>query len=112
MDIFFGGRSKIKNHPFEAQNIVSALSFTPPDVEMIILGHHERPDGKGFPKGLRAEQIPLIACLFIVVEDFVTRYYSSNKGEFALEECLEQIRPLYCETNFKKIFDGLEMLVR
>lgn len=103
---------KIKNHPFEAQGIVSSLKFTPPDVEMIILGHHERPDGTGFPKGLRGEQVPLIACLFIVVEDFVSKYYTSNKGEFALEQCLEMIRPVYNIGNFKKIFSGLESLLR
>lgn len=103
---------KIKNHPFEAQTIVHSLSFTPPDIEMIILSHHERPDGTGFPKGLRGNQIPLIASLFIVAEDFVSRFYSSNGGDFALEECLEQIRPIYHDSNFKKVFDGLCSLVK
>ncbi len=36
----------------------------------IILYHHERYDGKGYPKGLSAEQIPLSARIFSVVDVF------------------------------------------
>ena len=31
------------------------------DVRAWILTHHERPDGTGYPRGLRGEQIPLVA---------------------------------------------------
>ncbi|BCK87636.1 hypothetical protein MIZ01_1427 [Sideroxyarcus emersonii] len=36
----------------------------------VVLGHHERFDGKGFPRGARGEYIPLIARLFAVVDVF------------------------------------------
>lgn len=103
---------KIKNHPFEAQTIVHSLSFVPPDIEMIILSHHERPDGKGFPKGLRGNQIPLMACLFIVAEDFVSRFYKNEGQGFVLKKSLDELGEIYKEDNFKKIFDALKSLVK
>ncbi|OIR17442.1 cyclic di-GMP phosphodiesterase response regulator RpfG [mine drainage metagenome] len=36
----------------------------------VVLGHHERFDGKGFPRGARGSDIPLIARLFAVVDVF------------------------------------------
>ena len=31
-------------------------------------GHHERYDGAGYPQGLKAEEIPLVARVFAVVD--------------------------------------------
>ena len=36
----------------------------------IVIAHHERWDGKGYPRGLRGEQIPLGARIFAVVDAF------------------------------------------
>lgn len=36
----------------------------------IILSHHERWDGKGYPRGLQGEDIPLVARIFAVAESF------------------------------------------
>jgi putative two-component system response regulator len=40
------------------------------DVAPIILAHHERWDGAGYPCGLRGEQIPLGARIIAVVDAF------------------------------------------
>jgi HD-GYP domain-containing protein (c-di-GMP phosphodiesterase class II) len=39
-------------------------------VSLIIRSHHERFDGKGFPEGLRADQIPLLARIVAVADYF------------------------------------------
>lgn len=36
----------------------------------VIAGHHERWDGRGYPKGLAGEKIPLVARIFAVVDVF------------------------------------------
>ena len=39
-------------------------------VRDIIMAHHERFDGKGYPEGLKGDQIPLIASIITVADSF------------------------------------------
>jgi diguanylate cyclase (GGDEF)-like protein/putative nucleotidyltransferase with HDIG domain len=57
-----------------------------------IRAHHERPDGRGYPAGLTAEQIPDGAAILAVADAFdvmtATRIYSAARSrEDALAEC-------------------------
>ena len=69
-----------------------------PDFEfccMPVLAHHERPDGKGYPRGLKGEQIPLESRIIAVAEaydDMVTPrpYRQQVSSEEAVEELKNQ----------------------
>ncbi|HEV7459654.1 MAG TPA: diguanylate cyclase, partial [Solirubrobacteraceae bacterium] len=59
-----------------------------------VAAHHERPDGRGYPRGLTADHIPAGAALLAVADAWdvmtVSRPYSVPKSpEAALEECRE-----------------------
>jgi diguanylate cyclase (GGDEF)-like protein/putative nucleotidyltransferase with HDIG domain len=60
---------KIRAHPKVGADIISAVPFPYP-VSPLILSHHERWDGKGYPAGLRGEEIPLGARILAVVDYF------------------------------------------
>jgi HD-GYP domain-containing protein (c-di-GMP phosphodiesterase class II) len=62
-------RRAIERHPLLAHEI---FSRTPLELEAQegILYHHERYDGRGYPKGLRGERIPLIARMVAVVDAY------------------------------------------
>jgi diguanylate cyclase (GGDEF)-like protein/putative nucleotidyltransferase with HDIG domain len=60
---------KIRAHPQVGAEIISAVPFPYP-VAPLILSHHERWDGKGYPRGLRGEDIPLGARILAVVDQF------------------------------------------
>src|SRR3954463_10959675 len=60
---------KIRAHPKVGADIVSSVPFPYP-VAPLILSHHERWDGKGYPAGLKAEDIPLGARILSVVDYF------------------------------------------
>jgi diguanylate cyclase (GGDEF)-like protein/putative nucleotidyltransferase with HDIG domain len=60
---------KIRAHPKVGADIVSSVPFPYP-VAPLILSHHERWDGKGYPAGLRGENIPLGARILSVVDYF------------------------------------------
>lgn len=60
---------KIRVHPQVGAEIISAVPFPYP-VAPLILSHHERWDGKGYPQGLKAEEIPLGARILSVVDYF------------------------------------------
>ena len=60
---------KIRAHPKVGADIVSSVPFPYP-VAPLILSHHERWDGKGYPGGLKGEEIPLGARILSVVDYF------------------------------------------
>ena len=60
---------KIRAHPKVGADIVSSVPFPYP-VAPLILSHHERWDGKGYPAGLKGDEIPLGARILSVVDYF------------------------------------------
>ena len=57
----------IRTHPFQGAKIVSQVEGYGP-VGDIILAHHERVDGKGYPRGLAGEDIPLLSRIISVAD--------------------------------------------
>ena len=60
---------KVQIHPQIGAEIIAAVPF-PYAVAPLILSHHERWDGKGYPHRLQGEQIPLGARILTVVDYF------------------------------------------
>jgi putative nucleotidyltransferase with HDIG domain len=60
---------KMKMHTIIGAQILSRVEFPYPVVP-IVRHHHERWDGKGYPDGLQAEEIPLTARILTVVDCF------------------------------------------
>jgi diguanylate cyclase (GGDEF)-like protein/putative nucleotidyltransferase with HDIG domain len=58
---------KIRIHPEVGAEIIGHVPFPYP-VAPLILSHHERWDGKGYPAGLKSEEIPLGARILTVVD--------------------------------------------
>jgi putative nucleotidyltransferase with HDIG domain len=65
----------IRKHPVVGYGLVRDVKLVP-EVGNIILCHHERYDGTGYPKGLAGEKIPLEARIFAVADtlDAVTSH--------------------------------------
>jgi len=59
----------IKGHPDIAVRILKPLKFLKEETE-IIYSHHERYDGKGYPRGLKGDNIPLLAQILSVADTF------------------------------------------
>ncbi|MDD5196533.1 MAG: HD domain-containing protein [Candidatus Omnitrophica bacterium] len=64
-----GERNKIKEHPLIGVTILKPIR----ELEQALVGikyHHERPDGLGYPEGLKGDQIPLVASIISVADSF------------------------------------------
>lgn len=59
----------VKKHPEIGAKIIKPLKFMV-DVEPLILHHHERFDGSGYPEKLKGEEIPLGARIIAVCDAF------------------------------------------
>ncbi|QTH41225.1 HD-GYP domain-containing protein [Cohnella sp. LGH] len=83
----------IRRHPEYGTDILKDRGERDADLVRLVLHHHERWDGKGYPCGLAGEQIPLFARICSVVDAFDTmmspRPYRRRKR---LEEAMEELR--------------------
>ena len=57
----------MRKHPIYAYEMLSPIEYLRPALD-IPYCHHEKWDGTGYPRGLKGEQIPLVARLFAVVD--------------------------------------------
>src|SRR4051812_2096915 len=60
---------KVRSHPQVGADIIASVPFPYP-VAPLILNHHERWDGRGYPNGTRGEEIPLGARVLCLVDYF------------------------------------------
>ncbi len=65
----FDERAQIELHPVYGAEILGDLKFISAGVP-IILHHHERFDGKGYPYGLKKEKIPIEVRIITIADSF------------------------------------------
>lgn len=82
----------IKMHPEYGANIVKSIEF-PWDVSKIILQHHERLNGSGYPYGLKENEI-LFETKVLSVADVVEAMSSHRpyREKHSIEETLDEIK--------------------
>jgi diguanylate cyclase (GGDEF)-like protein len=82
----------MKRHPEIGYRILSASSeFS--DLSMAILEHHERWDGKGYPRGLSKERISKQARIIMIADSYdAMTSERSYKKPLSKEEAIEEIR--------------------
>ena len=62
-------REIMQRHVALGYDLVKGIPFLA-DAAEIILAHHERHDGSGYPRGLRGKDIPMFARIFAVADSF------------------------------------------
>jgi putative nucleotidyltransferase with HDIG domain len=60
---------KVKQHPVIGAKIIESIEFLK-KCSNTVLHHHERYDGKGYPDGLKGEEIPKFARLLAIVDSY------------------------------------------
>jgi HD-GYP domain-containing protein (c-di-GMP phosphodiesterase class II) len=63
-------RRAIATHPERGAQVLAPLSGFYPDLAEGVLSHHERWDGKGYPRRLKGSRIPLSARLVAIADTF------------------------------------------
>jgi putative nucleotidyltransferase with HDIG domain len=60
---------EMRKHPEAGYQILASIGFLKNSAELV-RSHHERYDGTGYPRGLKEEEIPLGARLFMIADVF------------------------------------------
>jgi len=108
----------IKRHSIDGERIVSSISAFAP-CATIILHHHERFDGNGYPNGLKGEEIPLLSRIMSIADAFdamtTNRIYKARKSMLQAIEELENHSGTQFDPNIvnvaKEAFFGLKDMV-
>ncbi len=106
--------SMIRTHPKSGYNILSSIEFPWPVAEMV-LQHHERVNGSGYPDGVRGEEI-LMEARILAVADVVEAMSSHRpyRPALGLEVALDEVKsnrgvlydPLVVDTCVNLFRDG------
>lgn len=104
---------EVKKHPESSLKIFKDINF-PWDIRPIVYAHHERYDGKGYPRGLQGEEIPLGARILGVADlyDAMTSDRAYRKGlskETVIEE-LKRVAGTQLDLGIAEVF--IEMLTK
>ena len=92
--------AQIRRIPSKGANLLRSISSLRPIIP-IILHHHERFDGKGYPQGLSGEQIPIGARIVSVVDSFIAMISKrSYRDRMSADNALAEI-----ESNRNTQFD-------
>ncbi|GAC1436141.1 MAG: hypothetical protein NVSMB51_06860 [Solirubrobacteraceae bacterium] len=82
---------EMRKHPELGARIIAGANLD--DISGWVLAHHERPDGRGYPAGLRGEEIPLESRILAVADSFEAmtsdRVYRPGIG---VERAREELR--------------------
>jgi diguanylate cyclase (GGDEF)-like protein/PAS domain S-box-containing protein len=82
---------EIKKHPETGYRILSSVGHMAQLAEYI-LAHHERWDGKGYPKGLKGEEIPLQSRIIAIAEAYeIMRSKRTYKASLSEEQAFKEL---------------------
>ncbi len=79
----------------------------PPDVDIIVSEHHERPDGTGFPQRKGYAALAPLSSVFIVAHDLVSYILNRKENNWNIVSFLNQHRFLYQSGIFHDLFVAL-----
>lgn len=101
----------IKQHPEKGYKIMSHISSLH-EISKIVKYHHERPDGKGYPEGLKGEEIPKAAKIMALADTFDAmtsdRPYRKGLGLDIAKAEIQKYKGLQFDEEIADVF--LEML--
>lgn len=107
---------KLKKHPDIGAEILSK-SHHLMELKDIVLHHHERYDGKGYPSGLKGEEIPVGARVIAICDsiDAITsnRCYRKAHGfDFCYEEIKKNLGIMYDPEIGQIVLDNWEKVIK
>lgn len=110
----------IKMHPKQGADVVSSLEGYGPVAE-IVLAHHERIDGKGYPRGLKGDEIPEMSRIISVADTYdVMTARDSYKEPVSSFEAIQELQRVagaqldarFVEIFVEKVLEGKDLTFR
>jgi HD-GYP domain-containing protein (c-di-GMP phosphodiesterase class II) len=83
-------RRAVATHPGRGADVLAPLANFYPELPAGVLAHHERWDGKGYPRGLRGRRIPLAARIVTIADTFdAVTHARRYRGAAGIDRAIE-----------------------
>ncbi|MBI4115811.1 MAG: GAF domain-containing protein [Candidatus Omnitrophica bacterium] len=103
---------QIKRIPLRGASLLKSISSLQPVIP-IILHHRERYDGKGYPRGLKGEEIPIGARIIAVVDSFLAMIsHRLYRRRLNIEEAIKEVKENSGTQFDPKVVDSFLKVVR
>ena len=87
---------------YDAIKLLDKLPRFSIEVQKLIQYHHELPESKGFPRGLRSMAIPQLSCIFILATQFAHELIMRGFDKNTINEIIDEFETRFDNGNFKK----------
>ena len=98
----------IKNHPLNVASLIDEMKNIPADVSNIVLTHHEKADGSGYPRGLSANQISPLNCVFILSEEITSEIFRQKGKPIDKDSLIHKMEECYDKGNFRSVMAAVK----
>ncbi|MBN1177043.1 MAG: HD domain-containing protein [Dehalococcoidales bacterium] len=103
----------IQEHPTIGANLLRGISFLEKAADLVLY-HHERYDGEGYPTGLKGDALPLGARIIAVADAFDTMTTDrAYRGAMTVDEALKELNECsgkqFCPVAVKAFSSGLRI---
>jgi HD-GYP domain-containing protein (c-di-GMP phosphodiesterase class II) len=109
-------RRAVMTHPQRGAEVLAPLEGFFPELPKGVAAHHERWDGKGYPRGLKGKRIPLVARVVSIADAFdaIThrRRYSHARSFSEAMSAIKEGRGTQFDPDLVDIFLSPTILVR
>ena len=100
------------DHPIKTAEMARQIKGLPSDLDHIIMQHHERPDGLGFPRKMSCHSISPLAAVFIVAhESGLIMMKRPAAGPELRKMIVESFGTIYNCGNFKSAYAALATIL-
>ncbi len=103
--------SLIQSHTVRGYEVLESISLMP-EIAIGARAHHERPDGKGYPLGLKEDEMPLVAQIIAVADCFDAMYSNRPyRSRMNFERVVQIIKDVSGTQLSPKVVDAFLRLV-
>lgn len=103
----------IRQHPIESVRLLGDDSNATESVRLMILQHHERMDGRGYPLGLKGEELKLGSRIIAITDAFHAMIGKRDyRHELAPQEAVQKMRFQVGKQFDPELFQTWEMLFK
>lgn len=92
------------HHPYRMAVLYSKSKYALNDVETIIMQHHEKPDGSGYPRQLTSNNITPLSSIFIIAHYFVNQLYLYDFDTSKIQQMIIDMSKTFNVDNFRIYF--------